>query len=119
MSNNHETDHATNTKPVDLMALSTRVIQRNKCNSHCNFVATAGSQQNSQLNGCTVSPYKHRNHATSELHILVNKISRHYGGDEGQFLAEYFDDILMNNDIERTLACFRDLSKQISSVKNR
>lgn len=109
------TASATNSATVDLLALSMEVLRRNERNSCRNMDATVKSQKS-----CEVALPTERNTATQKLYVLIKQISAVYGGDDAQFLQEYFDEILRDwsYDIDRVIACFKDVAKRISSVNN-
>jgi hypothetical protein len=119
MSNSNETSNATEMQPIDLIALSLRVIQRNKPNHDDNLDATQQSKTTTKTDkseSCQVSSSYEGNHATAELRQLIKQVSQNYGGDDEAFLKEYIEDVLANNDIEKALACFRELAKQTPPV---
>lgn len=108
---NHETSDATNMQQRNLLALSMQVIQRNRCNKHGNLNATSMTNKKS----CLVSHPKEGNQATRNLHILIHRISQHFGGDDEQFLFEYINDVIekWSDDLDTALACFKSLSQNL------
>lgn len=54
----------------------------------------------------------------NELAVLIKRISDHYGGDEVEWLREYFKEVLdaHADDINVALECFRDLERQLQYV---
>lgn len=109
------TASATNSATVDLLALSMEVLRRNEHNSCRNMDATVKSQKS-----CEVALPSERNTATQQLYILIKQVSVAYGGDDEQFLQEYFDEVLRDwsYDIDRAIACFKDVAKRMPSVNN-
>src|SRR3990167_7028043 len=115
MSSNNETSNATDMQPIDLIALSLQVIQRNAANQDSNLKATqhhSTTNSGDKSESCQVSSPYNGNHATAELRELITQVSQNYGGDDEAFLKEYIEDVLANNDIQKALACFRELAKQ-------
>lgn len=47
----------------------------------------------------------------NELRQLIKQVSHGHGGDDEQFLNDYIEDILANQDVDKALICFRDLIK--------
>ncbi|HSW70545.1 MAG TPA: hypothetical protein VLH77_01025 [Gammaproteobacteria bacterium] len=54
-----------------------------------------------------------------ELEKLITRVSNLNGGDEEEFLKEYINHVIENNDIDAALACFRCLARQPFSVNIR
>ncbi len=114
---------ATNNATVDLLALSIEVLRRNECNQRCNLGATSRLHRHASESiqkNCVVALPKERNAATQELYSVIKQISAGYGGDEEQCLEEYFEEVLRDwsYDMDRAIACFRDVAKRIPSVNN-
>ena len=55
----------------------------------------------------------------AELKRLIKETSVGYGVDDEGFLNEYINDVLMNNDIEKALTCFRELAKEANTVNKK
>jgi hypothetical protein len=127
------TNDETVMQPMDLIALSLRVVERNQCNQLRNMSATGGlpsggtyatreSSTNTAMKSksCMVAFSKGGNYATYELRQLMGHLSQAYGGDEAGFLAEYMDSVIheWSHDLKIASRCFSDLVA-LASVKNR
>lgn len=52
----------------------------------------------------------------NELYSLIKKVGLHFGEDI-DILREYAKEVLENNDIDKSIACFRDLAEQTKYMK--
>lgn len=46
-----------------------------------------------------------------ELWALIKKVSNHFGGDDQEWLKEYARQIVDEHGLEKSLACFKSLTK--------
>lgn len=119
MNNNQETKQATVVQPFDLIALATRVVERNRCNQQGNSTATNTTAPPSAdtvalppIQSCQVASTKEGNLATIELRDLIRDVYSYYSGNNDLFIDAFIKTILMHNDIENATACFRNMANQ-------
>ena len=104
--------NATNHTTEDLIALSTKVLERNQHNQVRNLHATQ------QLHQGEISATKFEPNATqlwhqkSELKHLIKTVGKYYKATDEE-IVEMFEDTLDYHSIEVALATFRALKKQI------
>jgi hypothetical protein len=123
------TNDSTRYATYDLLALSTRVLERNNCNQQRNLNATSQpdrvvtdetvkATKTSELS-CRVAFCKVGNHATQELRRLIEQVSKNHGGDDSGFLSEYIESVVRDwsHNFDAAIKYFSELAAQ-STVKN-